>query len=999
MTFNITGPLPSGTTLLEASAGTGKTYTIAALAVRLVAERDIKITDLLLITFGRHATTELRSRVYDRLGQAVAYLEEREAGLPASAGDDPVDLLLADSPDAGLYARRLRAALSHFNEATIVTTHSFCQSMLQELGVLGDWDPAEIVRDEPQDLIRQCTHDVYIRRYRSSETPPFSPRDALTIGEAVCDSPLPLLPPEPHTREYYEFAVDVRDLYESRKVAEGICTYDDITLRLQRGLTDPDTGSLAIGRLRHRFPVVLVDEFQDTDPFQWQIIEAAFAHPQRTTILIGDPKQSIYGFRGADISAYLQAKDLAQVETLGTNFRSDKGVVDGVVNLFGQAELGGASVTVEPVAAHHVSPRIDGVGHAQVWLRRRDHDDGVDRNTVIAHDMMYVLDRLLSQDVTLLDEPDAPGLQPAGARRVKPSDIVILVRSSAVGASISSTLSQYGYPVAIGGSQSVWKSAMAGEWLSLLRAMADPKQDTIRMAALTSMLGVSLSDLLDPQGTAAADASATIRGLVKQFEHGGVAAVHTTLRVGGLDERLLRESSGERLLSDANQLAELLIASGERTLPGLVSLMEVNGERQAPDAPVRATADDDSIKVMTIHAAKGLEFPIVLLPEVDGSMPRPWQPFQVVRDGVRHLYVGPRATGALRKECLEGSLEEELRLLYVAFTRAKYLAIAWHVQLTSTPRRDDWRRAISELLSHHGQRPFAGVQPVTIPGVSDSHMTAPSPTAFQGSTLGGEEPAQLSAATFSRTIDTTWVRTSYSGITHGLHEAAPLTLDEAADVDVPVEAPATEGLAVASPMAGLPAGAAFGTLVHEAFEHLQWNKPTLHTSATHLATELGALHSLDPDAAQQLGAALEAVATTPLEPLWSGTLSDIPLAHRLPELDFDLPLGDAGAPSTVAELAQLMGRHLDEEDPLHAYPARLGASEAAPTVLNGFLTGSIDGVLRLDDGRFVVVDYKTNRLGGADPEEQLVGNYTPDAMAEAMMQAHYPLQALLYCVA
>ena len=983
-TFNLTAPLPDGTLLLEASAGTGKTFTIAALAARYLAERGVNITDLLLITFGRHATNELRSRVFERIQDTLAYLNDRAAGLPEPEDPDPVSKLLADSDDAELHRQRLAAAHSHFNEATILTTHSFCQSMLQELGILGDWDPAEVVREDPPELGRQCATDVYIKRYRTNPNPPIAADEGLKIGQEVCASALPLLPASGERRE---FADEVRALYTARKAAEGVCTYDDITARLLLALSDPVTGPEVVARLRDRFPVVLVDEFQDTDPDQWAIIERAFAAPGRPTILIGDPKQSIYGFRGADISSYLLARKKATVATLGTNYRSDKPVVDGITALFGDTPLGDDTVQVHAVDAANVEPRLTGPGTARVWLRRAAQGQGVDSRESIEHDLVSILRRLLSPE-TQLD-----------GRRVQPSDIAILVRTGARASRLRAILNAHGHPSVITGSQSVWHQPAAQEWLSLLRALADPRQDAIRMAALSSLIGADLADLLDPASPVPGHVSAQIRDLLHRFDSGGIAAVHTALRVGGLDARILGAPDGERLLSDLNQLAELLSASGEGTLAGLIALCEEQMAADNADGPVRATEEDSAIRIMTIHAAKGLEFPIVFLPEVDGIGPRAWDPFPVIADGRRHLWIGgwPDPSDPIGGDYRRQSLEEELRLLYVAFTRAKHLAVAWHVN----PQKPKFTPAINVLLKQHGQRLNATTPIVTLPGlVLDMQLDPTPPTAAPGEPASASEQPELSVARFTRSIDHTWVRTSYSGLTHGLHEpVSRLALDEAPDVDVVVAGSSDPELGRPSPMAGLPAGAAFGTLVHEALERLDWSAARLADSAAALAADLGPLNSLDDAQTVQLGEALRAVATTPLSPLWDGSLSDIALSNRLPELDFDLPLADAGAPATLKQLAELMAEHLPASDPLAAYPSRLATSDAAQAMLNGFLTGSIDGVLMLPDGRFIVVDYKTNRLGGALPEEQVVGNYQPDVMAEAMMQAHYPLQAMLYCVA
>ena len=175
--FDLTGALPTGTTLLEASAGTGKTYAIAALAARYLAQGGLDVGSLLLITFGRHATGELRSRVFSRLTDTLAGLDEVLAGRPLPEPADAVTAHLA-AGDAALHRARLAAAVARFNELTILTTHSFCQAMLHELGILGDWDPAEEVGPDPVDLVRQCAADTYLRRHRTDLEPAIRPRSS-----------------------------------------------------------------------------------------------------------------------------------------------------------------------------------------------------------------------------------------------------------------------------------------------------------------------------------------------------------------------------------------------------------------------------------------------------------------------------------------------------------------------------------------------------------------------------------------------------------------------------------------------------------------------------------------------------------------------------------------------------------------------------------------------------------------------------------------------------
>jgi exodeoxyribonuclease V beta subunit len=204
-------------------------------------------------------------------------------------------------------------------------------------------------------------------------------------------------------------------------------------------------------------------------------------------------------------------------------------------------------------------------------------------------------------------------------------------------------------------------------------------------------------------------------------------------------------------------------------------------------------------------------------------------------------------------------------------------------------------------------------------------------------------------------------------------------------------------------MADLPGGTSFGSLVHQVLENLDWHAPTpeiLHERllvAAAAAAKRFAISGLTPDA---LAEALRPSLLTPLGPLTGGrALADIEIGDRLSELDFELPLGTAGSTTTLGQVADLLRHWLPADDPLADYPDDLAAEPLAGQVLRGFLTGSIDSVLRVqgaDGPRFVVVDYKTNRLG---PAELLLAHYNLAAMTAEMRRTHYPLQALLYCVA
>jgi len=196
VTFDVCGPLPTGTTVLEASAGTGKTFTIAALATRYVAEGYARLPELLLVTFGREATQELRERVRERLVAAERGLHDPAA---ARTGPDTVLALLADAPDdeVALRRRRLAAALAEFDAATIATTHQFCGQMLTGLGVAGDAEPGAVFVESVDDLVTEVVDDFYVRKFaaRDAGTPAFDRAEALRLARRAVGDPQARLEP------------------------------------------------------------------------------------------------------------------------------------------------------------------------------------------------------------------------------------------------------------------------------------------------------------------------------------------------------------------------------------------------------------------------------------------------------------------------------------------------------------------------------------------------------------------------------------------------------------------------------------------------------------------------------------------------------------------------------------------------------------------------------------------------------------------------------------
>lgn len=1068
--FDLTGPLPTGTTVLEASAGTGKTYTIAALAARHLAD-GVPLEAIMMVTFSRAATSELRVRVRARLVETEAALRAvllaGTADIPAAQGD-PVTALLASGDPVQVLERadRLAAALTEFDDATIATTHEFCARMLSGLGVLSHADPGRVFTDSLTTLADEVAADTYLRRHASEARPTLGLTEAAELARQVAHQPqCALVPapgddPDPGVDARARFAAEVRRDLRARQLRQRLFTHDDILFALRDSLADPVTGPEAVRRLHEQYRVVLIDEFQDTDPVQWEIVRRAF-DGAATVILIGDPKQAIYAFRGADVHAYLDAVELASHRaTLGTNHRSDAAVVAAVDHLFGGAALGDPRIAMVPLTARHTEPRLRAAdGTAPVPLRLRmlpsNPTTGDDPRTgqlpvaqlrpVIRRDLVAQIVDLLDSGARIADDNPAIGWRP-----VEPSDIAVLVHKNSTAEAICDALVAAGVPAVLAGASTVFSSEMAGHWLTLLRALVEPRATTIRRAALTPMIGWDFARLVTAGEDDLAELSLTIRTWAATAHHRGIAALlELIVDRRGLAARLLAHDGGERQVTDLRHLGQLLHAHMSTERIGLAAVTDWLAESIAQahrtgedDQSRRLETDAKAVQVLTVHRAKGLEFGIVALPEAWDT----WVPDdegQVLRlhePGTGRLVLDVGGTGAAgrderRRQWRDEEAGEDLRLLYVALTRARHQVITWWA-----PSNNTNTSPLHRLL--YGPRSAGAIPPPTAPRPADPDTLPLDPALVRVERIEPSgtprrwqpdpgAPQELASRTFTREIDQQWRRTSYTALTAAAHAAPEADLvapgggsatasdevgpgDEPEGLPVDAIAPATTGTAapglpptaaLPSPMGELPAGAEFGTIMHAIFEHADATAPDL--AAELLARTRDELERTPyPVEAEALATALVPAFRTSLGPLGMGRrLADLAPADRLSELDFELPLAGGDRPRTLvtlADVADLLSRHLRPGDPLADYPALLAAEPTGAEVLRGFLTGSIDSVLRIADPqgipRHLVVDYKSNWLGEYGVPLRL-DSYHPHRLATAMMRAHYPLQALLYAVA
>lgn len=1009
--FRADGPLPSGVTLLEASAGTGKTHTIAGLVARHVAE-GTPLDRLLVVTFTRMATGELRDRVRSRLREVEGVL----GGLRTAGGDAALEAI-ARGDDRARAARleRVRVALGDFDSATITTIHGFCQQMLTALGIAADGIERSEPLEDTAELQAQVVDDLFLREFRDVATPPFT-RDA-ALGATRLAVANPLAPVVPEDLALARFATAARAELARRLRRLGLVTYDDLLLRLHGALSHPRHGDTARRRLAARFDVTLIDEFQDTDPVQWDIVRAAFG--ESTLVLIGDPKQAIYGFRGADVHAYLEAGGRADRRaTLATNWRADQPLLDALEAVFGGRDLGHEDIPFRTV--HSARPEL-GTGLVEtpprpplrVRIARRDTDRighltqkgyaGVaPARAHVAADVAGEAARLLASGARVrAGEADAP---------ITPGDMAVLVRTNAQAAQVRDALEAAGVPAVIAGAGSVFDTTAATDWLTLLRAVERPAEPArAAAAALTDLVGWDAAALAGAGDARMELLHQRLHEMGDTLRHAGVAGLLE--RIAAEDDlagRVLARTDGERAMTDIRHVAQLLHRAAHRDRLGAPALVAWLAERVArvrseggDDRSRRLESDAAAVQVLTVHRAKGLEFPVVFCPFLwDVSEVRTTQP-RVLHDaahgGRRVVDVGGTDAAGAGERIEQYAAEErgeELRLTYVALTRARHAAVVWWAA--------SWASRLSPLhallFPDRGTPPGDDDAAAAVAALGPEHLIAVETTEGGDTTwVPGPRPAaHLDVARWDRALDRAWRRTSYSAIVAGAYEPAVTSepeeegrTDEPAGVAGAADEPAGGG---ELPLAAAPAGVGFGSLVHEVLEDADFTGPHLGDDlARDLAARAPAWGVALPDPAVVAAGLLTALEA----PLPAGIrLRDLARADRLDELTFELPLAGGDRPTArlrTDAVAELLERRLAPDDPFSAYAGRLREPGIAP-VLRGHLTGSLDLVARLPDQRFAVFDYKTNHLGAAP------GDYAPAALVDAMRHAHYPLQALLYLV-
>ncbi len=854
--------------------------------------------------------------------------------------------------------------------------------------------------------------------------------------------------------------------------------FADMLNRLDRALDpdaavatggDADSAARLRSRIVQRYPVALVDEFQDTSPLQARIFDRLYriADNCRDTglLLIGDPKQSIYRFRGADIHSYLAARRATggRHAMLATTRRSTAALVAAVNHVFGQAESrleagaflfrgdasggnggGGDSATDPlpflPVAAGGRAERFvtsDGPAHALAI----DIDDEL--VSADGHRQRFAarcaerITRLLDDRGAGFERPDGRDGNDARFVRLRPADIAVLVRTGREAAAVRRELRRRDIAsVYLSDQQSVFAGDEARDLLRWLEAVASPRDARLARAALaTRTVGLPLAELarLAANDEAFDARSEQLRSLHAVWQSQGVLAMlRQSLHLLDLPARWLAPpdaaaaaagqggGDGERRLTNVRHLAELLQAArgqldGEhaliRWLAGCVDGGPAGGDEQI----VRLESDADLVKVVTVHKAKGLEYPLVLLPFASTFRAEKRSRHGVLRltdgQGRRSLVLQPDDDQLAAAE--RERLREDLRLLYVAMTRARHaLWIGFGaVKLGNSDRFDAQRSAIGYLLC--GADP---VQPSDLAAVVGAALRPcpeiglqPAEPASAGGPGGSGANAAVADFTrlrprddaaplralepYAADFDRSWAIGSFSALVRDLGAAAAEPADrspaELRDDEPPAPAsdagtqvfPAAVASNPAAPWHAFPRGALAGNFLHDQLEWLAGEgfalaaSPELRQQLLRRCDRQGWGHRAD-----EVLAWLLRVVGTPLAA--AGVALDA-IGTLLPEMEFWVP-SDGLAAGAVDALCR---QHL-----LGGAAAGLDRPPLAERQLQGMLMGFADLVFT-HDSRYWVLDYKSNHLGRGDAD------YGQPALAAAVAAHRYDVQAALYLLA
>ena len=984
----------------EASAGTGKTYSVAALLVReLATDENLRIGEVMVTTFTRTAAAELRDRIRGAAISTCDQLRSRKANIE----DVMASHLLATFPnDVDAMIRRLQRALVEFDSATISTIHSVCTKVLHlagvSLGGVGEEDitgrvVAEVVNDaivsravagvdvsrispdRMAEVVAKLLADPFTEPWLDPSQNPFDETQSLSAED------------QQFLDEYLQMIHECKDRVQEATLNQP--SFNDLLKRAHEVVTDSSRAAL-IDDIRSRFKLAIVDEAQDTDKLQWAFFDALFPRneDERALIAVGDPKQAIYGFRGADVHAFVLRIDPAKKRTLTTNHRSDKPVLDQLNAALDGMFFGDQIpyINVNASDKNNVTRFSPGNAVDFVDVGKITSQNRLDKPTA------QVVHELLTVGKLTID-----GAQ----RKIEPKDICVLVKAKATGRAIERKLKQFKIPAVSNGTESVMDGAMAGHVRSLLELMERITDvGRTRRAAGSPFFGLSLRSEQDISDSDLQLIQSRMSELRSVLQFGGIASLAGAMSADDqMMTKLTRGSSGERNVTDFAHVMDVLHTATEgkpcspsHALEVFVSL--IDADETSDLVSRRVESDVDAVQIMTIHSAKGLQFPCVVVADL-------WKPSTTLRGApvfynqnqrvvdIVHGLSDPTDASkiAAKNAVMEAQKAEMSRVMYVALTRTMY-----HLSVLVV---DNAQSVLSTMVPNMPQkRDIASVAKL-----KDYQAVHAKPDASKF------RCAQISVSTAQ-----SYRRTSFSGIMdirtksqrrdyfeapgHGNDEFGK-EIDQLTDVQNIMLLEHLKSITIP----GLPSGKNVGDQIHDILEIVDTSIRPLRDEVNRAVKQIATSSLL-----RGYHEPLTTMLTRALETPFGGAFGDVSFADvdpsdRLAEMDFEMTVALRQANILVSDIGKVLLAVLSPTDVLRNYATSL-TDDSFDIPVAGIINGSLDALLRLPGGTseqplLAITDYKSNKMH-RDEDAAPIAGYSPQHIQEKMEEAHYILQALIY---
>ncbi len=1008
----------TGKTLIEASAGTGKTYTITSLVIRYLLginlPEPLKLSDILIVTFTKAATAELRIRIYDRI------LEVQHAFKTENSDDEFIqDILTLIPKNEYIKARAiLNEAERLMSDANIFTIHSFCQRFLSQnpldsqlpLDARLETSDYELQTETAKQFWREIcyyfsdrlapiAYPIYNNpsHVQSKIAPFLSVAESLNAPQSIEELETAIFDCQGEDGEldqnqiqaiFWAFATQqCHRIFSTLKQKNNLLFFDDLINETEKLITNATPEQLE--KIRDRYKIAMIDEFQDTDNIQYQIFSQLFGNTEdRALLMIGDPKQSIYKFRGADINTYLNAKHSAEHQySLGTNYRSSEAVVKGVNELFEQNNnpFLAEDIPFQPVATPEEAAlnylTVNDVQQKGIGIAYLEGDNN--KGSFQKASAEYITQRI--QQLLVQGKIHQNGK----ARTIEHQDITILVRGKSDADALLRALRDAELPaVYLSDKSKVFKSKAAGLLHLFLTSLLDSRNQELMKQTFASLLyQLSLNELhhLLEDHQQYEDFLIEREQCLQDWDKVGIIPMmdqflHRHHRI----HRFRNHAEFDRIMTDLRHLCELLQAQS-LLAPTKEALLEwFTQQINSPDDSVdelsgtsnslRLESEMNVITIMTIHGSKGLEFPITFIPSnFEAKVDKP--PFIVNQEnGQKTLDYSKNEAQELLS--LSNEQAENARLLYVALTRAKYyceFALSENFLDRTTNVND--KVIFSTLFNTEKNEAFSLERLQKLQHVQILPMNAQAQVEYSAKP---ELNNDLTAAIFTGKINRAWNISSFTQLTKDAPHSyfVQENQDETNIDEVIVES-------TAEPIPSIftfPKGAHTGTFMHELFEK---HKPIDLLNKEYLTNILSRTF-FSEEVSNNLDVWVDVVLNWLKDIFQNELLPNLTFAESLQtnalhELEFLFPVKQ---PFTAQKFNQYLQNYRNTET----------LPQLNFFTLQGMMKGFID-LIFVHNGKFYIADYKTNYLGDL-PED-----YNEANVHQAMLDAYYDVQYLIYSVA